>query len=88
MVIYLAAVSNDPMGKKFEKATVEINQDAALKLAEKAKVKGVRKFIYASSCSVYGAASGLCNEGSTLNPITTYADESLHRETTTISSFE
>ncbi|WP_294174263.1 NAD-dependent epimerase/dehydratase family protein, partial [uncultured Sphingomonas sp.] len=53
-VVQLAAVSNDPMGKQFEDATMSINRDAAVSVAEAAARAGVRAFVFASSCSVYG----------------------------------
>src|SRR5690348_185213 len=53
-VIHLAAVSNDQMGNEFESVTDEINCRATFDLAQLAKRSGVRSFIFASSCSVYG----------------------------------
>lgn len=73
-VIYLAAISNDPMGKAFEKPTMEINCDAAVSIAKSAKKNGVRHFVFASSCSVYGFAdSAPRTEFSDINPLTAYA---------------
>src|SRR3712207_4907594 len=54
-VVQLAAISNDPMGKVFEKPTSEINFRSALNIAQAAKAAGVPRFVFASSCSVYGA---------------------------------
>jgi nucleoside-diphosphate-sugar epimerase len=72
--VYLAAISNDPMGNKFQKITFEINYKSALKIANLAKKNGVRKFIFASSCSMYGVTSSLPKtEKSKLNPLTAYA---------------
>ena len=51
-VVCLAAVSNDPMGKRFEAVTDQINHRAAVRLAQAARDRGVRAFVYASSCSV------------------------------------
>jgi nucleoside-diphosphate-sugar epimerase len=80
-VVYLAAVSNDPMGKAFERATYEINRDAAVRTAELAKKAGVKKFVFASSCSVYGAGgTGAKNENSPLNPLTAYAKSKVEAE--------
>ena len=56
-IVHLAAVSNDPMGNTFERPTEDINLNASLRLASLAKAAGVRRFIFASSCSVYGAGS-------------------------------
>ncbi|MGC9345091.1 MAG: NAD-dependent epimerase/dehydratase family protein [Bacteroidales bacterium] len=73
-VLDLAAISNDPMGKKYEDVTMEVNYKAAVKLAKMAKRNGVKKFVYASSCSMYGAASEYPKkEGDELNPLTAYA---------------
>ena len=54
-MISLAAVSNDPIGNDFEVATKEINYDANIRLANLCEEAGVEKFIFASSCSMYGA---------------------------------
>lgn len=73
-VVALAAVSNDPIGKEFEDATAEINSAAVLKAARAAKAAGVARFVFASSCSMYGAgADGLRKETDALNPLTAYA---------------
>lgn len=73
-IIYLAAISNDPMGNVFEKPTMEINCDAAINIAGMAKKKGVKHFVFASSCSVYGFAdSAPRTELSDINPLTAYA---------------
>lgn len=73
-VVALAAVSNDPIGKEFEDATAEINSAAVLKAARAAKAAGVGRFVFASSCSMYGAGSdGFRKETDTLNPLTAYA---------------
>ena len=73
-VIHLAAVSNDPMGKRFEEVTEEINATASLRLAAMAEGAGVRSFVFASSCSIYGfAEGGPRREDDPLNPLTAYA---------------
>ena len=73
-VIYLAAISNDPMGKEFEQVTFDVNQHSAIKIAKAAKEVGVNHFVYASSCSVYGSADDKPRtENSDLNPLTAYA---------------
>lgn len=73
-VVDLAAISNDPMGNEFEKVTMEVNHRAAIRLAEMCKKQGVKHFVYASSCSMYGAASEYPKkEGDDLNPLTAYA---------------
>lgn len=74
VVIDLAAVSNDPMGADFEDVTIEINCKAAVNLAKTAKRAGVKRFIFASSCSIYGAAGDeRRSEEAEKNPLTAYA---------------
>lgn len=74
VVINLAAISNDPMGTKFEEVTLDVNYRSGIKLAKRAKALGVKSFIFASSCSMYGAAGDSAKtEDSTLNPLTAYA---------------
>lgn len=73
-VVHLAAVSNDPMGKKYEDVTMEVNYKSSIRIAEMAKAAGVKNFVFASSCSMYGAASEQAKtEDSELNPLTAYA---------------
>lgn len=73
-IVHLAGISNDPMGNQFEKVTLEINHQASINLAKVAKKKGVRSFVFASSCSMYGAADDSPKkENSPLNPLTAYA---------------
>jgi nucleoside-diphosphate-sugar epimerase len=80
-VIHLAAVSNDPMGKQFEKATFSINSRATVELAKLAKKCGVKSFVFASSCSVYGDGAGETkSEASGVNPLTAYAKTKLESE--------
>jgi nucleoside-diphosphate-sugar epimerase len=80
-VVHLAAISNDPMGKEFESATFEINHLASVNLAERAKRVGASSFVFASSCSVYGIASGgVANEQSSVYPMTAYARSKVEAE--------
>lgn len=73
-VVHLAAISNDPMGNTFEKATLDINYLASVEVAKKAKAAGVSHFVFASSCSVYGCAEeGPRDEKAPVNPLTAYA---------------
>jgi nucleoside-diphosphate-sugar epimerase len=73
-IVHLAAISNDPMGHAFEEVTLAINHRASISLAQKAKAAGVKRFVFASSCSVYGfAESGPRTEQSEVNPLTAYA---------------
>lgn len=81
-IVYLAAISNDPMGNKFEEATMEINFLSVVELAKKAKHCGVESFVYASSCSTYGVADDAPRtEESTVNPLTAYAKSKVNAET-------
>lgn len=80
-VVHLAAVSNDPMGNRFEKVTEAINHRASVRLARLAQEAGVRSFVFASSCSVYGyAEGGARREGDPLNPLTAYARSKIATE--------
>ncbi len=73
-VVHLAAVSNDPMGHQFADVTDEVNHRASVELARAAAEAGVRRFVFASSCSMYGQAAGLPRrETDPLNPLTAYA---------------
>jgi nucleoside-diphosphate-sugar epimerase len=80
-VIHLAAVSNDPMGNRFEQVTEEINFKASVRLAEHAVKRGVGHFAFASSCSVYGAAGAAArSEKDDVNPLTAYARSKIATE--------
>lgn len=80
-VIYLAAISNDPMGNAFEGPTMDINFKAAVRIAENAKKYGVKRFVFASSCSVYGSAdTEPRTEESDINPLTAYAKSKVFAE--------
>jgi nucleoside-diphosphate-sugar epimerase len=80
-VVDLAAISNDPMGNKFEEVTLDVNYKAAVELAKKSKKAGVKTFVYASSCSMYGAASDYPKkENDELNPLTAYARSKVYTE--------
>lgn len=80
-VVQLAAISNDPMGKQFERPTYEINQDATVRLARDAAAAGVRSFVFASSCSIYGVASGPARrETDPTAPMTAYARSKIGSE--------
>jgi nucleoside-diphosphate-sugar epimerase len=72
-VIHLAALSNDPLGFLDESCTYDINHAASVTLARAAKSAGVPRFLFASSCSLYGAAGdGILDENAAFNPITAY----------------
>ena len=73
-IVHLAAISNDPMGKKYEAVTHDVNYRFSVALAKEAKAAGVRTFVFASSCSVYGFAEDTPRtERSALDPLTAYA---------------
>ena len=72
-VVHLAGLSNDPLGDLNPNLTYEINHKASVRLAEAARTAGVKRFVFASSCSNYGTAGeDLVNEESSLNPVTPY----------------
>ena len=73
-VVHLAAISNDPMGEDFMEVTRDVNHRASVRLAHLAARAGVRDFVFASSCSVYGAADGPPRtETDPTHPLTVYA---------------
>ena len=81
VVIHLAAISNEPMGNTFSDLTEEINSKASEELAKAAKKRGVKKFIFASSCSIYGMSDGGSRkETDDLNPLTAYARSKVYME--------
>jgi len=80
-VVHLAAISNDPIGKEFEGVTFAVNHDATVRLARLARDSGVKAFVFASSCSVYGlGGDGRCSEDSPTEPLTAYAKSKLLAE--------
>ena len=80
-VVHLAALSNDPLGNFNPEITYSINYHASVKLAKLAKKVGVQRFLFSSSCSVYGAADGkMMTEESKTNPITPYGVSKLRAE--------
>ena len=73
-VVHLAELSNDPLGENTPEVTYEINHRGSVQLASLAKEAGVKRFVYASSCSVYGLGTGeWLSETSQINPQTAYA---------------
>lgn len=80
-VVELAAVSNDPMGNRFAAVTENINQKATVNIARMAADAGVRNFVFASSCSVYGVADGAPRrETDPVAPMTAYAKSKIGAE--------
>lgn len=79
-VVHLAALSNDPLGDLNPDLTYEINHRASVRLAELAKERGVSRFLFASSCSLYGAGEGFLDEEAPFNPLTPYGESKILTE--------
>src|SRR5690606_38900351 len=74
-IVHMAELSNDPLGESNREVTYDINHRGTLRLANAAREAGVRRFVYTSSCSVYGVADEeVVNERSRVNPQTAYAE--------------
>ncbi|MGW0172752.1 NAD-dependent epimerase/dehydratase family protein [Rhodococcus sp. NPDC003322] len=72
-IVHMAELSNDPIGDLIGDVTFDINHRGSMHLARRAKEAGVSRFVYMSSCSVYGVAEGTVDETSPINPLTAYA---------------
>src|SRR3954464_13311620 len=80
-VVHLAALSNDPLGDLNPNITYDINLHASVRLARAAKEAGVRRFLFSSSCSLYGAGSdGHLDENAAFNPVTAYGESKVRVE--------
>lgn len=80
-VMHLAAISNDPMGDLDPTITYSINRDASISLAQKAKQAGVPRYLFSSSCSIYGAGNKLdVTEEDPVAPLTAYAESKIAAE--------
>jgi len=81
-IVHLAALSNDPLGDLDRELTLQINGDGTLWLARAARDAGVRRFVFASSCSMYGASGTdeALDELAPLRPLTAYAESKVRAE--------
>src|SRR4051812_9922569 len=80
-VVHLAALSNDPLGNLNARCTEEINHRASVRLAQLAKDAGISRFLFASSCSLYGVAGdAMLDETAGFNPITAYGATKVYVE--------
>ena len=80
VVVDLAALSNDPAGELDPAKTYDINYLGRIRVARLSKEYGVRRYIFASTCSVYGFQEKIVDENSDLNPLTTYAKSAVLAE--------
>ena len=91
-VIHLAAIVGDPLCKKIPIAAKQINEDATKKLVTISKEHGVKRFIFASTCSNYGSASTMVDENSPIQSLSLYSKTKVNSENfilnTKNSSFE
>lgn len=79
-VLDLAALSNDPVGELNPEKTYEINYKGRVRVANLARQKGVKRYVLASSCSIYGFQEEVVDETSTPNPLTTYSKANYQAE--------
>lgn len=80
-MVHLAAISNDPIGHLNPNATYSVNAHGAIHVAEMAKKAGVPRFLFSSSCSLYGAAGDApVTEDGQFNPVTPYGESKVLAE--------
>lgn len=88
-IVHLSALSNDPIGELNPGLTEEINLEASVRLAKMAKKVGVKRFIFSSSCSIYGIAKEeTVDESSEVNPLTAYARSKIETEKALLEMFD
>ena len=87
-VVHLAAIVGDPASKKMPEETKEINLEATKRLVDLSKEKGIRRFIFFSTCSNYGTSDSdkLSDENTPLNPISLYAETKVEAEKYVLAS--
>lgn len=80
-LVHLAALSNDPLGNLDSDLTYQINYRASVRLAHLARSAGIERFIFASSCSLYGVQDdAILDEGASFNPLTPYGESKVYSE--------
>lgn len=80
-IMHLAAISNDPMGELIPELTYSVNKDGSIYLAKLAKRAGIPRFIFSSSCSIYGKGEKLdLDENANRNPVSAYAESKIATE--------
>lgn len=79
-VFALSDITNAPVSFERKELTWEVNKKGALRVYEQAKLAGVRKFVYTSTCSVYGPTEGVVTEGAPCKPISPYGESKLEAE--------
>jgi nucleoside-diphosphate-sugar epimerase len=81
-VVHLAALSNDPVGDLNRETTFAVNHRATVHVAREARRAGVPRFLFASSCSLYGASAGdaMLDEGAAFHPVTAYGESKIRGE--------
>ena len=84
-VLDLASLSNDPSGELDPSKTFDINYLGRVRVAKLSKEHGVKRYVLASTCSVYGFQEDILNEGSPTNPLTTYAKSNVLAEKDVLS---